>query len=104
MIRLTAIELRNVKNVEYGRISSVSGRRQSRVIGIYGQNGSGKTAVVDALACLRDLLRGDSLDSRRADFIGSASDRAASAASDRARNAVSRRSSSADSTPHSRRI
>lgn len=76
MIQLTAIELRNVKNVEYGRISSVSGRRQSRVIGIYGQNGSGKTAVVDALACLRDLLRGDSLDSRRADLIGSASDRA----------------------------
>ena len=34
----------------------------------------------------------------------SASDRAASAASDRVRNAVSRRSSSADSTPHSRRI
>lgn len=76
MISLTAIELCNVKNVESGKINFSSGPHQSRVMGIYGQNGSGKTAIVDALACLRDLLRGDSLSLRCTDLIGASSKRA----------------------------
>ena len=70
MIRLKSIEISNVKNVEYGRIELSGGQYGSRVMGIYGQNGSGKTAVVDALACVRDLLRGRQLAPECVDLVG----------------------------------
>ena len=75
MICLKSVELSNVKNVEYGKIDFPSSPTGSRIMGIYGQNGSGKTAVVDVLACLRDLLCGYSLRSRSADLVGVYSDR-----------------------------
>lgn len=58
MIRLTALELRNFKNVSHGRIVLSDKSRDSEdwsadVVGIYGQNGSGKTSVVNALLILK---------------------------------------------------
>ena len=63
MIRLTSLELRNFKNIGEGNIvlSSWSTKRSlpgSDIIGIYGQNGSGKTSVIQALAVLKNIFYG----------------------------------------------
>ena len=63
MIRLTSLELRNFKNIREGNIvlSSWSTKRSlpgSDIIGIYGQNGSGKTSVIQALAVLKNIFYG----------------------------------------------
>lgn len=66
-VRLTSIVLNNFKNVEHGEIrfsnyQSVEAKGEisnSDVVGIYGQNGSGKTAVIEALDIVKDLISGN---------------------------------------------
>ena len=49
IVRLQGLELRNIKNVEFGKIempNSYQNERRynnSEILGLYGQNGSGKT-------------------------------------------------------------
>lgn len=76
MIRIRSCELSNIKNVSHGRIEFKDTQFGSNVMGIYGQNGSGKTAVVDSMACLCDLMRGDPLNNASVDLIGSGNPRA----------------------------
>lgn len=64
--RIIKTELFNFKNVNYGQIkylnySSVNSRAKienNDVLGIYGQNGSGKTAIIEAMDILKNLLSG----------------------------------------------
>ena len=57
LVRIVESELKNFKNVKYGNVkyvnySNVENRAElmaSDVNGIYGQNGSGKTAIIEAL-------------------------------------------------------
>lgn len=70
MIRIRSIELSNVKNVANGAISFKDSPFGSSVMGIYGQNGSGKTAVVESLARVQDLMCGFPLDRESVDLIG----------------------------------
>lgn len=72
MICIRSIELTNVKNVGHGRIEFGDSPFGTRVTGIYGQNGSGKTTVVDAFECVRALMCGEPLGQRSADLIGPA--------------------------------
>ncbi|MCI7421578.1 MAG: ATP-binding protein [Alphaproteobacteria bacterium] len=69
-VRIKNIKLKNFKNVGYGKIEfSPKNDEQispADIIGIYGQNGSGKTAVIDALHYIQILLSGQSLNK---DFI-----------------------------------
>lgn len=66
LVRILECELKNFKNVDAGKVSFVNdvpvrNRAQLElhdIMGIYGQNGSGKTAVVEALSILKDLLCG----------------------------------------------
>ena len=74
MIRFQAIELRNFKNVSHGKIDFKDSANSSSVLGIYGQNGSGKTSVVEALQCIQKLFCCERLDKQFADYIGSRSD------------------------------
>lgn len=65
-MRLTALELTNFKNVRYGRLALSAGASGKKaegadIIGIYGQNGSGKTSVIAALFILKTLFQGDPL-------------------------------------------
>lgn len=66
-VRLRSLEIRNIKNTVCG-VVDMPGKAMKRpffngaeVLGIYGQNGSGKTAVIDALFYLQRLLLGQSL-------------------------------------------
>ena len=55
VVRLSSLSLMNIKNVKNGMIlMPLAGEWSPKIggaeiLGIYGQNGSGKTAVVDAL-------------------------------------------------------
>lgn len=58
-IRLTGINLRHFKNVRNGIIDLSKGHNADsacNVLGVYGQNGSGKTALIDSLQILKHLL------------------------------------------------
>ena len=69
IIRFLSLELNNMKNVENGTIF-VNGYTKkdawtkynldsSDVIGIYGQNGSGKTSIIQSLIFVRKAILGD---------------------------------------------
>ena len=64
VVRITKIILENFKNVEYGEIDFHCGKyfipygSKADILGLYGQNGSGKTALIEALYILKQLLRG----------------------------------------------
>lgn len=64
IICLNKISLRNFKNIHNGCISfNKNSDRETlnHVTGIYGQNGSGKTSIVDSLLLLKKLMSGEPL-------------------------------------------
>lgn len=75
MVRLTQIEIRNIKNVAYGKINLSTGvykgNKKGSILGIYGQNGSGKTVVVDTMILLKSLLTGRKIPEAFAQYIRS---------------------------------
>ena len=76
VVRLIKADLRNIKNVEYGSIdfisyNSVMNRAElsgSDIIGIYGQNGSGKTTMIESLDILKHVHSGLSVSA--SDYAG----------------------------------
>lgn len=59
IIRVTGVEIQGLKNVKKGvfqTTSTIDSYEEADIIGFYGQNGSGKTAVVDAFNILKNLL------------------------------------------------
>lgn len=58
MIRLKSLSLQDIKNVEKGTVVFSALPSGGSVTGIYGQNGSGKTAVITVVRCLRCLMAG----------------------------------------------
>ena len=69
---LKRILLENFKNVKRGEISLVRKDETGACIaGIYGQNGSGKTAIIEALVLLRHCLMGYPLEPKDGNYIAS---------------------------------
>ena len=71
-IKLKSLELENFKNVKYGKIDFKEDRETgkiSNILGIYGQNGSGKTSVINALYIFRMVISGQSLNPNFCNFI-----------------------------------
>ncbi|MDR1906226.1 MAG: ATP-binding protein [Clostridiales bacterium] len=63
-VKLESIRLENIKNVEGGYIKFRNKKRNGGdcdIIGIYGQNGSGKTAVIDCMEIIQELFMGRGL-------------------------------------------
>jgi len=61
IIKIKKITLHNLRNVRYGEISiavNFESFLQANVVGLYGQNGSGKTTIVDAFSILKVLISG----------------------------------------------
>lgn len=75
IVRIAALTIENFKNVGNGKIVMPSCLKKefvndsSEVLGIYGQNGSGKTAVVDAMFFLQKILVGSTLDEDITEYL-----------------------------------
>src|SRR3712207_233946 len=69
IVRLLEVELDNFKNIKHGIISMQARKKideniftkKAEILGIYGQNGSGKTSVIDALGIVQKVMGGESL-------------------------------------------
>lgn len=63
LLRLTEVDLINVKNIEKGHLDFLSprGLQKASLLGLYGQNGSGKTALISSLGLLKRVLSGESV-------------------------------------------
>ena len=69
LVRILESELENFKNVEYGDIRYVNYSnaeyraelKEPDINGIYGQNGSGKTAMIEALDMLQRIMGGKTI-------------------------------------------
>ena len=70
-IRIKKIEISDFKNVKSGILTLENNKKpyKASILGLYGQNGSGKTAVVDALALLKLALQGKQIPSWYTDYI-----------------------------------
>lgn len=73
-VRLMNLNINNIKNVINGSIQFESNPENrtvngNSIRGIYGQNGSGKTAVVDVMYLLQRLLKGETLPSNLYKYI-----------------------------------
>ena len=70
-IRITSIEINHFKNVGHGIISMISQdeKYKASVLGIYGQNGSGKSALIDALNVLKCALCGIPIPVKYAEYV-----------------------------------
>ena len=75
-VRITKIVIKNFKNVSHGELSFINNRKdfKASILGLYGQNGSGKTALIDALELLKYALCATEVPSKFADFINVDSD------------------------------
>lgn len=76
IVRLLEIGIVNLKNVKNGKISFLNSNIKETltlqlgdVLGIYGQNGSGKTTVIEALSILKSILVRESLDNELKNLI-----------------------------------
>lgn len=76
IVRLSSLKISNIKNVRNGQIVMPNTHRKqlscknAEVLGLYGQNGSGKTAIVDALHYLQKIMIGGALDDEISNYIG----------------------------------
>lgn len=71
IVRLESISIENFKNVKNGQLSFANNRKafKASILGLYGQNGSGKTALIDAIELLQLALRGQPVPVKFADYI-----------------------------------
>lgn len=82
IVRLSSLQLTNIKNVKKGTIympntvNKILSADKAEILGIYGQNGSGKTAIVDALYFLQKVMIGANLDQSLEDYMDMDSDTA----------------------------
>ena len=82
IVRLSSLQLTNIKNVKKGTIympntvNKILSADKAEILGIYGQNGSGKTAIVDALYFLQKVMIGADLDQSLEDYMNMDSDTA----------------------------
>lgn len=69
MTRLIGLTLDNIRSINHGRLTFNILPSGGSITGIYGQNGSGKTTIVDAISILKTLMSGQSLDSEAEESI-----------------------------------
>lgn len=79
IVRLEEIRIQNFKNVIDGELALKNTRKpyEASVLGLYGQNGSGKTALIDALSVLKLVLSGKPIPLQYAEYVNMEADNAA---------------------------
>lgn len=76
LVRICDIKLKGFKNTNSGVVQMPAALNnayfssKADILGIYGQNGSGKTAVIEAMDFIQRLLTGRSLPDDTAEYIG----------------------------------
>lgn len=79
-VRIAKIVLNHFKSVKHGEIIMSCGKKfvpygtKSDILGIYGQNGSGKTSIIEAIAILKCLMSGRRVPDIYADCIDVSAD------------------------------
>lgn len=70
-VRIESISIENFKNVIQGTLDLKNKHKEYKasVLGLYGQNGSGKTALIDAIQLLKYALCGKPVPAKYADYI-----------------------------------
>lgn len=75
-VRLIELEINNIKNVKNGKIKFINNNLKDKdelelgdVLGVYGQNGSGKTALIEVLGMLKIFLSGINLNKELCELI-----------------------------------
>ena len=71
IVRIESITIENFKNITQGTLDFENRRKEYKasVLGLYGQNGSGKTALIDAIQLLKFALCGKVIPKKYADYI-----------------------------------
>ena len=79
-IRINSLTVNNIKCVKHGRIEFNASNdlrdEKASIMGIYGQNGSGKTVAVEALLIVKALFSGEQISNRFLDIISFGEERA----------------------------
>ncbi len=70
-VRISDIEIAHFKNVDHGTITLMNQdtKYKASILGLYGQNGSGKTALIDALSVLKYALCGLPVPAKYAEYV-----------------------------------
>lgn len=70
-VRMESITIENFKNVAQGTLELENKRKayKASILGLYGQNGSGKTALIDAIQLLKYALCGKVVPQKYADYV-----------------------------------
>ncbi len=67
LVRINRLIIKNIKNVSYGQTSfkdtNLVSTQGAGILGVFGQNGSGKSALLDSVALFKTLASGKSLTS-----------------------------------------
>ena len=71
IVRIESISIHNFKNIVNGSIDLTNKKKglKASILGLYGQNGSGKTALIDAIQLLQCTLQGRKVPSAFAECI-----------------------------------
>lgn len=78
VVRMESITLSNFKNVVNGTLFFRTPRKNTKasILGLYGQNGSGKTAVIQAISLLKHIMHGFQVPALYADYVNTDADHA----------------------------
>ena len=75
-VRLVRLVLDDVRNIKHGAIIFDDLETGGSITGVYGQNGSGKTSVIDTLGILQHLMSGRKLFAGSSDLVNADTDTA----------------------------
>ena len=73
-IRIDNIEINNFKNVKHGVIDLTSKIQTASILALYGQNGSGKTALIECIEILKNAISGRKIPTYASELVNLDSD------------------------------
>lgn len=69
IVKLSGLEINNIKNVGFGSFKMNQKENGGNILGVYGQNGSGKTAIIKSIEIIKLLMTGEELPYEIVDYL-----------------------------------